>query len=72
MNENNKFNIKAAGEINAIIEGRVRFLVVCAEAEPIGSDKRNEFNMCIEELLWWGKQCVACSKELNTLIKQSL
>ena len=55
MTENNKLNIKAAAEYSRVMEPRVRFLVACAEAEPMGSDKRNEFNMCIEELLWWAK-----------------
>lgn len=55
MTTDHKLSIEAAGKNSAIMEDRVRFLVACAEAEPMGSEKRNEFNMCIEELLFWGE-----------------
>lgn len=50
-----KLIVESAEKISAMMADRVRFLVACAEAEPIGSEKRNQFNMCAEELLFWGK-----------------
>ena len=55
MTTDHKLSIEAAGKNSALMEDRVRFLVACAEAEPIGSKKRNEYNMCIEEVLFWGE-----------------
>jgi hypothetical protein len=71
MTTDHKLSIEAAGKNSAIMEDRVRFLVACAEAEPIGSEKRNDFNQCIEELLFWGKT-VRCllppDREVSSLL----
>jgi hypothetical protein len=50
-----KLIVESAEKLSAMMADRVRFLVACAEAELIGSEKRNQFNMCAEELLFWGK-----------------
>jgi hypothetical protein len=56
MKTDHQLSIEAAKEHSHVTEERIRFLVSCAESHPMGSPMREEFNMCIDEVLFWAKR----------------